>query len=171
MPHAVNLAARPREPPASRIAALEKRTGDGLKLQVRCRAPGPWCSQQPLTQQATAPVKPPIHQPMVRLHTELDIADPSLRVWLGALSNSSMRISSFRAHPQQPPPPPFVGVSLRKRAVPTAAKPAATAASLATRFRVEVLGRTDFFDFAGRLDFVVLLVFELAPARFKLVST
>jgi hypothetical protein len=53
--------------------------------------------------------------------------------------------------------------------VPTAAKPAATAASLATRFRVEVLGRTDFFDFAGRLAFVVLLVFDLAPARFKLV--
>ena len=53
--------------------------------------------------------------------------------------------------------------------MPTAAKPAATAASLATRFRVEVLGRTDFFDFAGRLAFVVLLVFDLAPARFKLV--
>jgi hypothetical protein len=53
--------------------------------------------------------------------------------------------------------------------VPTAAKPAATTASLATRFRVEVLGRTDFFDFAGRMAFVVLLVFDLAPARFKLV--
>ena len=53
--------------------------------------------------------------------------------------------------------------------MPTAAKPAATAASLATRFRVEVLGRTDFFDFAGRLAFDVLLVFDLAPARFKLV--
>ena len=53
--------------------------------------------------------------------------------------------------------------------MPTAAKPAATAASLATRFRVEVLGRTDFFDFAGRMAFVVLLVFDLASARFKLV--
>jgi hypothetical protein len=53
--------------------------------------------------------------------------------------------------------------------VPTAAKPAATAASLATRFKVEVLGRTDFFDFAGRLAFVVLLVFDLLPARFGVV--
>ena len=53
--------------------------------------------------------------------------------------------------------------------MPTAAKPAATAASLATRFKVEVLGRTDFFDFAGRLAFVVLLVFDLLPACFRLV--
>jgi hypothetical protein len=40
---------------------------------------------------------------------------------------------------------------------------------LATRFKVELLGRTDFFDFAGRLAFVVLLVFDLLPARFRLV--
>ena len=53
--------------------------------------------------------------------------------------------------------------------MPTAAKPAATAASLATRFKVEVLGRSDFFDFAGRLAFVVLLVFDLLPARFGVV--
>jgi hypothetical protein len=53
--------------------------------------------------------------------------------------------------------------------VPTAAKPAATAASLATRFKVEVLGRMDFFDFVGRLAFVVLLVFDLLPACFRLV--
>ena len=53
--------------------------------------------------------------------------------------------------------------------MPTAAKPAATAASLATRFRVEVLGRTDVFDFVGRLAFVVLLVFDLALAYFLLV--
>jgi hypothetical protein len=53
--------------------------------------------------------------------------------------------------------------------VPTAAKPAATAASFATCFRVEVLGRMDFFAFVGRLAFVVLLLFDLAPARFNLV--
>ena len=51
----------------------------------------------------------------------------------------------------------------------TAAKPAATAASFATCFRVEVFGRTDFFAFEGRLAFVVLLLFDLAPARFNLV--
>ena len=53
--------------------------------------------------------------------------------------------------------------------MPTAAKPAATAASFATCFRVEVLGRTDFFDFGGRLALIVLLLFDLAPARFRLV--
>jgi hypothetical protein len=53
--------------------------------------------------------------------------------------------------------------------VPTAAKPAATAASFATCFRVEAFGRTDFFAFEGRLAFVVLLLFDLAPARFNLV--
>jgi hypothetical protein len=58
---------------------------------------------------------------------------------------------------------------IAERAVPTAAKPAATAASLATRFRVEVLGRTDVFDFVDRLALVVFLLFDLAPARFKLV--
>jgi hypothetical protein len=58
---------------------------------------------------------------------------------------------------------------IAERAVPTAAKPAATAASLATRFKVEVLGRRDFVDFAGRLAFVVLLVFDLLPACFRLV--
>jgi hypothetical protein len=52
--------------------------------------------------------------------------------------------------------------------VPTAAKPAATAASFATCFTVEALGRTDFFAFVGRLAFVVLLVFDLALARFRL---
>jgi len=47
--------------------------------------------------------------------------------------------------------------------------PAATAASFATCFRVEVLGRIDFFAFVGRLAFVVLLLFDLAAARFRLV--
>jgi predicted ferric reductase len=53
--------------------------------------------------------------------------------------------------------------------VPTAAKPAETAASLATCFTVEALGRMDFVAFVGRLAFVVLLLFDLAPARFRLV--
>jgi predicted ferric reductase len=53
--------------------------------------------------------------------------------------------------------------------VPTAAKPAATAASFATCFTVEALGRRDFIAFEGRLTFVVLLLFDLAPARFRLV--
>ena len=53
--------------------------------------------------------------------------------------------------------------------MPTAAKPAETAASLATCFTVEALGRMDFVAFVGRLAFVVLLLFDLAPARFRLV--
>jgi hypothetical protein len=53
--------------------------------------------------------------------------------------------------------------------VPTAAKPAATAASFATCFTVEALGRMDFFAFVGRFTFAVLLLFALALARFRLV--
>jgi hypothetical protein len=63
----------------------------------------------------------------------------------------------------------FSSGCIAERAVPTAAMPAATAASFATCFRVEVLGRIDFFAFVGRLAFVVLLLFDLAAARFRLV--
>ena len=45
---------------------------------------------------------------------ELPTPKVPFKGWLGALSNSSMCHSSFRAHSQQPPLPPFVGVSLRK---------------------------------------------------------
>jgi hypothetical protein len=58
--------------------------------------------------------------------------------------------------------------SIADRAVPSAATPAATAASLATRFSFDVLGRLDFFDFVGRLVFVCLRVFDLAATRFEL---
>ena len=58
--------------------------------------------------------------------------------------------------------------SIADRAVPSAAAPAATAASLATRFSFDVLGRLDFFDFVGRLVFVCLRVFDLAATRFEL---
>jgi hypothetical protein len=53
--------------------------------------------------------------------------------------------------------------------VPTAANPAATAASLATCLSFGVLGRMDFFDFVGGLAFICLRVFDLAPTRFELV--
>jgi hypothetical protein len=53
--------------------------------------------------------------------------------------------------------------------VPTAANPAATAASLATCLSFGVLGRMDFFDFVGGLTFICLRVFDLAPTRFELV--
>ena len=55
------------------------------------------------------------------------------------------------------------------RAVSSAATPAATAASLATRFSLDVLGKLDFFDFVGRLVFVCLPVFDLAATRFEIV--
>ena len=63
---------------------------------------------------------------------------------------------------------PFRWGSIADRAVPSAATPAATAASLATRFSFDVLGRLDFFDFVGRLVFVCLRVFDLAATRFEL---
>jgi hypothetical protein len=63
---------------------------------------------------------------------------------------------------------PFRWGSNADRAVPSAAAPAATAASLATRFSFDVLGRLDFFDFVGRLVFVCLRVFDLAATRFEL---
>jgi hypothetical protein len=69
-------------------------------------------------------------------------------------------VSSFSA--------PFRWGSIADRAVPSAATPAATAASLATRFSFDVLGRLDFFDFVGRLVFVCLRVFDLAATRFEL---
>jgi hypothetical protein len=53
--------------------------------------------------------------------------------------------------------------------VPTAANPAATAASLATCLSFGILGRMDFFDFVGGLAFICLRVFDLAPTRFELV--
>jgi hypothetical protein len=58
--------------------------------------------------------------------------------------------------------------SIADRAVPSAATPAATAACLATRISFGVLGRLDFFDFAGRSLFVCLRV-DLAATRFGLV--
>jgi hypothetical protein len=58
--------------------------------------------------------------------------------------------------------------SIADRAVPSAAAPAATAASLATRFSFDVLGRLDFFDFVGRLVFVRLRVFDFAATRLEL---
>ena len=64
---------------------------------------------------------------------------------------------------------PFRWGSMADRAVSSAATPAATAASLATRFSFDVLGRMDFFDFVGRLVFVCLQVFDLAATRFELV--
>jgi hypothetical protein len=53
--------------------------------------------------------------------------------------------------------------------VPTAANPAATAASLATCLSFGILGRIDFFDFVGGLAFICLRVFDLALTRFELV--
>jgi hypothetical protein len=53
------------------------------------------------------------------------------------------------------------------RAVSSAATPAATAASLATRFSFDVLGSTRFFDFVGPLVFVCLRVFDLAATRLE----
>src|SRR4051794_23783343 len=53
------------------------------------------------------------------------------------------------------------------KAVSSAATPAATAASLATRLSFEVLERTDFFDFVCPLVFVCLRVFDLAATRFE----
>jgi hypothetical protein len=61
---------------------------------------------------------------------------------------------------------PFPWGSIADRAVLSAATPAATAASLATRFSFDVLGRLGFFD--GRLVFVCLRVFDLAATRFEL---
>jgi hypothetical protein len=71
-----------------------------------------------------------------------------------------LEVSSFSA--------PSRWGSIADRAVPSAATPAATAASLATRFSFDVLGRLDFFDFVGRLVFVCLRVFDLAATRFEL---
>ena len=54
--------------------------------------------------------------------------------------------------------------------MPTAANPAATAASLATCLSFGVLGRMAFFDFVGGLAFFICLrVFNLPPTRFELV--
>ena len=61
------------------------------------------------------------------------------------LASRTSRLISSRCRP-----------SIADRAVPSAAAPAATAASLATRFSFDVLGRLDFFDFVGRLVFVRL---------------
>jgi len=77
-----------------------------------------------------------------------------------ALPGQFFEVSSFSA--------PFRWGSIADRAVPSAATPAATAASLATRFSFDVLGRLDFFDFVGRLVFVCLRVFDLAATRFEL---
>ena len=80
------------------------------------------------------------------------------------------RLSSFFS----PPLPAASSAPLRwgstaDRAVSSAATPAATAASLATRFSFDVLRRLDFFDFVGSFVFVCLRVFDLAATRFELV--
>src|SRR3954464_10142486 len=75
-----------------------------------------------------------------------------------ALPGYFFEVSSFSA--------PFRWGSNADRAVPSAAAPAATAASLATRFSFDVLGRLDFFDFVRRV--VCLRVLDLAATRFEL---
>ena len=77
-------------------------------------------------------------------------------------------VNSSRCRPSRPPSSTFRWGSIADKAVSSAATPAATAASLATRFSFDVLGRMDFFDFVGRLVFVCLRVFDLAATRFEL---